>query len=89
MAKVSIALLHPSLRYTADWQWQQRNSRVNNRFENLSVQQQRKGRRDQQRQHFRRNQAIGLLVAAGAVLIYRLLRTPSGWIFPHGWWKLW
>lgn len=55
----------------------------------LNVQQERKARREAQRLLFRRNQAIGLLLLAGAVLVYRLLHTPAGWIFPHGWWRLW
>jgi len=54
-----------------------------------NIQQQRQARRDAQRRLFRRNQAIGLLLAAAAVLAYRLLRTPSGWLFPPGWWRLW
>jgi hypothetical protein len=62
---------------------------MNNRLESYSLQQERKARRDQQRRLFRRNQAIGLLVAAAAVLVYRLLYTPSGWLFPPGWWRLW
>jgi len=62
---------------------------VDNRLQSLDVQQQRAARRDEQRRLFRRNQAIGLLLIALAVLIYRLLHTPSGWIFPAGWWRLW
>ena len=46
-------------------------------------------RRDLQRRAFHRNQAIGLLLAAAAVLAYRLMHTPSGWLFPQGWWRLW
>jgi len=46
-------------------------------------------RREAQKHVFRRNQAIGLLVIAAAVLTYRLLHTPAGWIFPAGWWRLW
>jgi hypothetical protein len=53
------------------------------------VQQLRKARREAQRRLFHRNQAIGLLLAAAAVLVYRLLHTPAGWIFPQGWWRLW
>jgi hypothetical protein len=54
-----------------------------------NVQQLRQARRDAQRRLFHRNQAIGLLLAAGAVLAYRLLHTPAGWLFPPGWWRLW
>jgi len=46
-------------------------------------------RREAQRLAFHRNQAIGLLLLAGAVLAYRLLRTPAGWALPAGWWRLW
>ena len=38
--------------------------------------------RDDQRKTFQRNQAFGLLLIAGAILAYRLLKTPSGWLFP-------
>ena len=62
---------------------------MNNKMESYAVQQERSTRREVQRQFFRRNQAIGLLIAAAAVLIYRLLHIPSGWLFPTGWWRLW
>jgi hypothetical protein len=54
-----------------------------------NVQQDRIALRDAQRRAFHRNQAIGLLLAAGAVLAWRLLHTPTGWLFPQGWWRLW
>jgi hypothetical protein len=62
---------------------------MNNKMESYAVRQERDARRDIQRTAFRRNQAIGLLLAAAAVLTYRLLHTPSGWLFPPGWWRLW
>ena len=62
---------------------------MDNKLESYGVQQQRAARRDSQRGLFHRNQAIGLLLAAAAVLVYRLLHTPSGWLFPPGWWRLW
>jgi len=62
---------------------------VDNKLENYAVQQERKGRRDLQRSHFYRNQALGLLIAAGAVLLYRLFHIPTRWLFPQGWWRLW
>lgn len=46
-------------------------------------------RREAQRLAFHRYQAIGLLLLAGAVLVYRLLHTPAGWALPAGWWRLW
>jgi hypothetical protein len=62
---------------------------MDNRLQPLSAVQERKARRELQRAHFHRNQALGLLLAAAGVLAYRLLHTPSGWIFPSGWWRLW
>jgi hypothetical protein len=46
-------------------------------------------RRAEQRRFFRRNQAIGLLLVAAAVLLWGMLHAPAGWLFPPGWWKLW
>jgi hypothetical protein len=62
---------------------------MKNKLESHGVEQERAARRDQQRRLFHRNQAIGLLLAAAAVLAYRLLHTPSAWLFPLGWWRLW
>ena len=62
---------------------------MNNQLESYDSQQQRQTRRETQRRLFHRNQAIGLLLAAAAVLAWRLLHTPAGWLFPPGWWKLW
>ena len=62
---------------------------MDNKLENYSVQQERTARRGAQRKAFHRNQAIGLLLAAAAVLTWRLLHTPSGWLFHPGWWRLW
>jgi hypothetical protein len=62
---------------------------MDNKLESYSVLQERNARRDAQRKAFHRNQAIGLLLAAAAVLTWRLLHTPSGWLFPPGWWRLW
>lgn len=62
---------------------------MNNPLKSHAVQQERKARREAQRLQFTRNQAIGLLLAAAAVLAYRLLHTPSGWLFSPGWWRLW
>ncbi|WP_263350395.1 hypothetical protein [Acidicapsa acidisoli] len=63
--------------------------RMNNTLESLADQQQRTARRNAQRLNFDRNQAIGLLLAVAGVLAYRLLHTPSEWLFPQGWWRLW
>ncbi|HUX44520.1 MAG TPA: hypothetical protein VMV57_07195 [Terracidiphilus sp.] len=34
-----------------------------------------------------RNQAVGLVMLAGAVLAWWLVHTSPGWIFPAGWWR--
>jgi hypothetical protein len=62
---------------------------MHNRLESYGKEQERSARRDEQRALFRRNQAIGLLLVAAAVLGWRLLYTPAGWLFPPGWWRLW
>jgi hypothetical protein len=60
---------------------------MDDKIESYSARQQRDARRENQRRIFSRNQAIGLLLTAAAVLAYRLLHTPSGWLFPPGWWR--
>ena len=45
-------------------------------------------RRAEQTRVFRRNQAIGLVLVACAILVFWLFRTNSRWIFPPGWWRL-
>ena len=62
---------------------------MKNKLDSYGVEHDRAARRDQQRRLFHRNQAIGLLLAAAAVLAYRLAHTPSGWLFSPGWWRLW
>ncbi len=66
-----------------------RENRLDFRLKSYEIEQERKARRDAQRRAFRRNQALGLLMLAAAVLTYRLMHTPSGWLFPAGWWRLW
>jgi hypothetical protein len=44
-------------------------------------------RRAEQTRVFRRNQAIGLVLVAVAILIFWLFRTNPKWIFPPGWWR--
>jgi len=44
-------------------------------------------RRVEQTRIFRRNQAIGLVLVAAAILIFWLFRTNPEWIFPPGWWR--
>jgi ferric-dicitrate binding protein FerR (iron transport regulator) len=74
------------LRYTADWR---KGERMNNRLQSHSAQRERQATPPDQHRLFRRNQAIGLLLVAAAVLAWRLTQTPAGWLFPPGWWRLW
>ena len=45
-------------------------------------------RRVAQTRAYRRNQGIGLLLVAAAILTLWLFRTNPKWIFPSGWWRL-
>lgn len=62
---------------------------MDNRIESLDVQQSRSARREAQSRHFRRNQAIGLLLFALAIFAWRLIQAPAGSIFAPGWWQFW
>jgi ferric-dicitrate binding protein FerR (iron transport regulator) len=42
--------------------------------------------RAEQRRLYRRNQALGLLIVAAAILAWWLFHTNPKWIFPPGWW---
>ncbi len=44
-------------------------------------------RRAKQTRVYKRNQAIGLVLVALAILVFRLFRTNPKWIFPPGWWR--
>jgi len=44
-------------------------------------------RRAEQRRVFRRNQALGLLIIAAVILVWRLFHTNPAWIFTPGWWR--
>lgn len=44
-------------------------------------------RREQQRRIFLRNQTLGVLLVAGAILAWWLFHTNPKWIFPPGWWR--
>lgn len=46
-------------------------------------------RRRAQRRLFERNQMLGLLLVAAAVIAWGMLRAPKGWLFPPGWWRFW
>ena len=60
---------------------------VNRRIIPLNQQRQQALRRQRQSTRFRRMQAFGLLAFAALFLLFRLLHTPAGWLFPHGWWR--
>ena len=44
-------------------------------------------RREAQTRIYRRNEAIGLVLIALAILVFWLFRTNPKWIFPTGWWR--
>jgi hypothetical protein len=44
-------------------------------------------RRELQRRAYRRNQALGLVLVAVAIFVWRLFHTNPNWIFPPGWWR--
>jgi hypothetical protein len=44
-------------------------------------------RRAEQTRLFRRNQVIGLLILAAAIVLWSLFHTNPAWIFPPGWWR--
>jgi hypothetical protein len=41
-----------------------------------------------QRRLARRNQVLGLVLIAAAILVWRLFHTNPNWVFPTGWWRL-
>jgi hypothetical protein len=43
--------------------------------------------RDEQRRLARRNQMLGLVLIATAILVWWLFHTNPRWIFPTGWWR--
>ncbi|MGB6686349.1 MAG: hypothetical protein WBE76_00740 [Terracidiphilus sp.] len=43
--------------------------------------------RAEQRRLYRRNQALGLVIVAAAILVWWLFHTNPKWIFPPGWWR--
>ena len=44
-------------------------------------------RRAAQTQLYKRNQVIGLVLVALAILVFWLFRTNPKWILPPGWWR--
>jgi hypothetical protein len=59
------------------------NRRINTYFEQAAESE----RRNEQARTHRRNQAIGLVMLAAAILAWWLLHTNPAWIFPRGWWR--
>ena len=43
--------------------------------------------RDEHRRLARRNQMLGLVLIATAILVWWLFHTNPRWIFPTGWWR--
>jgi hypothetical protein len=44
-------------------------------------------RRAEQTRLYRRNQGLGLVLVAAAILLWWLFHTNPKWIFPPGWWR--
>jgi len=61
---------------------------VNRRIKPYFEEQAELERRAAQTRVFRRNQTIGLVLVAMAILIFWLFQTNPAWIFPAGWWRL-
>ena len=60
---------------------------VERRIKPYAQEQAEKARRALQTLVYRRNQALGLVLVAAAVLAFWLFRTNPRWIFPAGWWR--
>jgi hypothetical protein len=60
---------------------------VETRIKPYRQEQDEQARRAEQTRVFRRNQVIGLMLVAGAILVFWLFRTNPQWIFPTGWWR--
>jgi hypothetical protein len=43
--------------------------------------------RDEQRRIAWRNEVLGLVLIAAAILVWWLIHTNPKWIFPAGWWR--
>jgi hypothetical protein len=61
---------------------------VETRIKPYAEQQAERERRAEQLRLTRRNQALGLLLVAAAILAWWLFHTNPAWIFPQGWWRL-
>jgi hypothetical protein len=67
--------------------WQEHAGLVDRRIKPYFEEKAEEERRAEQTRAFRRNQAIGLVLVAGAILVFWLFRTNPAWIFPAGWWR--
>jgi hypothetical protein len=61
---------------------------VETRIKPYAEQEAERERRAEQLRLTRRNQALGLLLVAAAILAWWLFHTNPAWIFPLGWWRL-
>jgi hypothetical protein len=61
---------------------------VERRIKSFAQQQAEAARRSSQMALYKRNQALGLVLLAIAILVFWLFRTNPLWIFPPGWWRL-
>jgi ferric-dicitrate binding protein FerR (iron transport regulator) len=60
---------------------------VETRIKPFSEQQAERAAREEQARLTRRNQALGLVLIAAAILLWWLFHTNPKWIFPPGWWR--
>ena len=60
---------------------------VNRRIQPYAEQQAAAQRRARQLHAFCRNQALGLVVLAALIVLWRLFHTNPAWLFPRGWWR--
>ena len=72
--------------YTDSWKTRGR-TLVNRRIKPYFEEQAGKERRAAQTRVYRRNQALGLVLIAMAIVVFWLFRTNPKWIFPTGWWR--
>ena len=61
---------------------------VDRRIKPYAEEQAELARRVEQTRAFHRNQALGLVIIATAILVFWIFRTNPRWIFPTGWWRL-
>jgi hypothetical protein len=67
--------------------WRENYKVVERRIKPYFEEQAEEQRRAEQTRVFKRNQALGLVLVAVAILVFWLFRTNPKWIFPTGWWR--